>query len=156
MSEDIKITGKTLEKFPDVVKALAAVKKAYALTNARFGLLEKEKAEKIAALCDVVIANPPRELFTEIWQSDLTVLNAQFNRYAEKETGVCVSEVNLFQSIPDLSQTVESIVIYKRLGEALGGIAYMQKALAKKAIEFKDEIRLMRTHLQKGAVSTWW
>ena len=39
MSEDIKITGKILEKFPDVVKALSAVKKAYALTNARFGLL---------------------------------------------------------------------------------------------------------------------
>lgn len=155
MSEDTKITGKTLEKFPDVVKALAAVKKAYALTNARFGLLEKEKAEKIAALSDAVITNPPRELFTEIWQSDLTILNARFNRYAEKETGVCASEVNLFQSIPDLSQTVESIVIYKRLGEALEGIAYMQKALAKKAIEFKDEIRLMRTHLQESAVSTW-
>ena len=155
MSEDIKITGKTFEKFPDVVKALSAVKKAYALTNARFGLLEKEKAEKVAALCDAVIANPPKELFTEIWQSDLTMLNARFNQYAQKETGVSVSELNLFQSTPDISQTVESIVIYKRLGEALDGIAYMQKALAQKAIEFKDEIRLMRTHLQESAVSTW-
>ena len=155
MSEDIKITGKTLEKFPDVVKALSAVKKAYALTNARFGLLEKEKAEKVAALCDAVIANPPKELFTEIWQSDLTMLNARFNQYAQKETGVSVSDLNLFQSTPDISQTVESIVIYKRLGEALDGIAYMQKALAQKAIEFKDEIRLMRTHLQESAVSTW-
>ncbi len=155
MSEDIKITGKTLEKFPDVVKALAAVKKAYALTNARFGLLEKIKAEKIATLCDTVIAIPPRELFTEIWQNDLTVLNARFNRFTEKETGVCASAVNLFQSTPDISQTVESIVIYKRLGKALKDIAYMQKALAGKAIEFKDEIRLMRTHLQESAVSTW-
>ena len=48
VTEAIKITGKTLDKFPDVIEVFASVKKAYALTNAKFGFLPEKQANKKA------------------------------------------------------------------------------------------------------------
>ena len=57
-SEEVKITGKTLDKFPDVIEVFALVKKAYTLTNAKFGFLSEQQARAIAAECDSLAQNP--------------------------------------------------------------------------------------------------
>lgn len=154
VTEAIKITGKTLDKFPDVIEVFASVKKAYALTNAKFGFLSEQEAQAIAAECDV-LAHDPKSLKVELWQSDLTLLNTCFAQMVSEKTSVDVKKISLLQSIQDISQTVENIVIYRRLNQLIDDVAYMQKELTAKACEFKDEIRLMRTHLMESAVGTW-
>lgn len=154
ISEAIKITGKTLDKFPDVIEVFALVKKAYTLTNAKCGFLSEQEAHAIAAECDSLAQNP-ESLKVELWQSDLTLLNTRFSRMVSEKIAVDVKKINLLQSIQDISQTVESIVIYRRLNQLIDDVTYMQKELTAKAYEFKDEIRLMRTHLMESAVGTW-
>ena len=116
ISEAIKITGKTLDKFPDVIEVFALVKKAYTLTNAKFGFLSEQQARAIAAECDSLAQNP-ESLKVELWQSDLTLLNTRFSRMVSEKIAVDVKKINLLQSIQDISQTVESIVIYRRLNQ---------------------------------------
>ncbi|HIU83973.1 MAG TPA: hypothetical protein IAC66_01210 [Candidatus Aphodousia gallistercoris] len=154
VSEEVKITGKSLEKFPDVIKVFALVKKAYALTNAQFGFLPQELACSIAQQCDLLAQNPST-LKVELWQSDFTLLNTRFAAYVTEKTGIGADKINLLQSIQDISQTVESIVIYRRLSILIDDVAYLQKALTEKANEFSNEIRLMRTHVMESAVGTW-
>ena len=154
VTEAIKITGKTLDKFPDVIEAFAAVKKAYALTNAKFGFLSESEAQAIAVQCDCLSQNPS-SLKVELWQSDVTLLNACFAQLVSEKCSLDAEKVNRLQSVQDISQTVQNIVIYRRLNQLIDDVGYMQKQLTEKAHEFKDEIRLMRTHLMESAIGTW-
>lgn len=152
---NVAVTGKTLEKFPDIVPTLALIKKAFATTNEQFGFLSKTSKDAIVKACDDIIAHTPDALNIELWQSDFSLLNDSFNRYVSSHYDVSETDVNLLQSVADTSQTIESIVVYRRLQKTITDVGYLEQALRGKALEYKNEWRLTRTKLAEGAVGTW-
>jgi len=61
--ENFPITGVPLAHFPELVRALAMVKKAAALANRDLGALDTGLAAAIAAACDEIIAGRHHEHF---------------------------------------------------------------------------------------------
>lgn len=153
--ENEAITGMSLKKFPDVVEALALVKASFAAANAEWGLLEREKAEKIVRACAEIQEKAPPELFCEFWVEDLSVLDHKMNKWLACKTGIAEREAALAQTVPVLSQAVESVVIGRRLRKALEGTEILEQELRRKALEFSDKVRVSRTHMAEDALSTW-
>ena len=54
--ENFAITGIPISHYPRLVKSLAYIKKAAALTNQELGMLEPRLAEAIAHACDEILA----------------------------------------------------------------------------------------------------
>ena len=54
--ENFDISGEPISNFPFLIKALGYVKKATALANREFNILNAEKAEAICKACDELIA----------------------------------------------------------------------------------------------------
>src|SRR4029078_4952400 len=52
--ENFNISGVPISSYPDLVNALACVKKAAALANKDLGLLDKERAHAISDACDEI------------------------------------------------------------------------------------------------------
>ena len=64
------VTDHTFNELPEVIRALAEIKKACAITNAQIGALEPHKAEAIIQACDEVIAGQFADQFPiNIWRS---------------------------------------------------------------------------------------
>lgn len=59
------------------------------------------------------------------------------------------------QSSNDVYPACEAIVLYRMIGECLESIRYMEDALAAKALEFKDDVRLGRTCMQDAVPMTF-
>ena len=57
------MSGSTLDDFPDLIAAMAAIKKAAAETNQRIGALAADVAEAIARAADEVLAGKMRGQF---------------------------------------------------------------------------------------------
>jgi len=61
--ENFQITGTTIAQWPELINALAAVKQAAALANARLGLLSQKKCDAICAACEEIRAGKLHEHF---------------------------------------------------------------------------------------------
>lgn len=61
--ENFPITGIPISHYPELVVALAQVKRACAQTNADLGVLARDKAEAITAACDTIIAGDHHAAF---------------------------------------------------------------------------------------------
>src|SRR5438874_2120263 len=61
--ENFPITGTPISIYPDLVRALACIKHAAALTNHELGLLDKEKCDAIVKACEEVRAGRLHEQF---------------------------------------------------------------------------------------------
>src|SRR5262249_25653450 len=61
--ENFPITGVPVGHFPELVQALATVKKAAARANRKLGHLSREKAEAIERACDVIIGGRHHDQF---------------------------------------------------------------------------------------------
>ena len=60
-SENFRITGRTVQ--PELIKALAEVKKAAAITNMDLNLLDTEKGQAIVKACDEIIGGKLHDQF---------------------------------------------------------------------------------------------
>ncbi len=156
ISTNHPITGKTLGKFPDIVQAGLIIKLAQVQTNARFGFLSAQVAQKIEEL--IISAQkhlPPALCSLEMWSNDFSVLNTRINQWIAAEANVDISEVSLLDSNAAFSQTIESLVITARLKSAIDGNRELINALRSKAQEFENEIRLTRVHVCESTPGTW-
>ena len=61
--ENFPISGQTVGQWPELVRALAFVKKAAARANTELGVLDAEHAAAIARACDDLIAGELHEQF---------------------------------------------------------------------------------------------
>lgn len=55
-SNNYKVSDHTYNEYPEVIRAVAEIKKACAITNAQIGALNSKKAEMICQACDEVIS----------------------------------------------------------------------------------------------------
>ena len=96
MRTDYSITGKTLSKYPDIIKAAAQIKAAQAKTHADFGFVSRKDADFITKACNDIVRQPPQELLAlEMWSSDLRPLHARLAEHLSQTAGVSMTAVNL-------------------------------------------------------------
>src|SRR6058998_1260013 len=161
-------TRKAVENFPvsgepipvSVARWLGRIKAAAARVNADLGLLDADKAERIAAAADRVAAGELDDQFPiDVFQTGSgTSSNMNANEVIAALAGEDVhanDDVNMGQSSNDV---FPSAVHVAALGEittdllpALDGLA---AALERKAAEFDDVVKCGRTHLMDAVPVT--
>lgn len=147
------------QKMPiEIIKALAIIKKAAALTNIKLGVLSSEKCELICKVSDEILNDKLNEHFPlVIWQSGSgTQTNMNVNEVITNRAKVLSQkiilhpndDVNQSQSSNDVFPAAMHISSYKILMEqTIPNIELLINTLDKKSQEFKDIIKIGRTHL---------
>ena len=153
----------------EMIRALGILKKAAALVNQDLGKLPAEKAKLIVQACDEVIAGKLDEHFPlRVWQTGSgtqTNMNANeviSNRAIELAGGVLGSkqpihpndDVNMSQSSNDTFPTAMYIAGAEQLNKLIPVIQTVHDAIGAKAEEFKDVVKIGRTHLQDATPLT--
>jgi fumarate hydratase, class II len=158
------------DKMPrEMIRALGILKKAAAQVNHDLGKLPADKAKLIAQAADEVIAGKLDEHFPlRIWQTGSgtqTNMNANeviSNRAIEIAGGVMGSkkpihpndDVNMSQSSNDTFPTAMYIAAAEQVNKLIPEIQKVHDAIAAKAEEFKDVVKIGRTHLQDATPLT--
>lgn len=159
------------EFFPkEMIRAHAVVKKAAARVNSVISGLDKKLAETIENAADEVIAGKLDDHFPlVIWQSgsatqfNMNVNEVIANRAIEMLGGKMGTKspvhpndhVNMSQSTNDTIPTSMHIATVIALKEKLlPAVAYLRKGLETKSSEFKDIVKIGRTHLQDATPLT--
>ena len=155
---------------PELIRAFAILKKAAAMVNHDLGKLSAEKANLIVQAADEVIAGKLDDQFPlRIWQTgsgtqtNMNVNEVISNRAIELAGGVMGSkkpihpndDVNMSQSSNDTFPTAMHIAAAERVKCALiPAVASVRDAIREKAHEFRDIVKIGRTHLQDAVPLT--
>src|SRR5215831_1493739 len=153
-----------------LIRALALVKKAAALTNHDIGLLEERLATAIAAAADEVIEGRFDAHFPlVVWQTgsgtqtNMNLNEVIANRASELLGGTLGSKspvhpndhVNLGQSSNDAFPTAMHVAAAEEIAYRLNpALARLYQALKDKAEAFQDILKIGRTHLQDATPLT--
>ena len=155
---------------PELIRAFGILKKAAALVNQDLGKLPADKARLIAQAADEVISGKLDDQFPlRIWQTgsgtqtNMNVNEVISNRAIELAGGVMGSKnpihpndhVNMSQSSNDTFPAAMHIAAAERVQRALiPAIEHVRDAIAAKAGEFNDVVKIGRTHLQDAVPLT--
>ena len=154
----------------EVIEAFAYLKKAAAYTNAELGVLTAEKRDLIARVCDEILEGKLRDQFPlVIWQtgsgtqSNMNVNEVISNKahvnnggnLGEKSAVHPNDDVNKSQSSNDTYPTAMHIAAYKKVVEhTLPAVEKLRTTLHQKSAEFKDIVKIGRTHLMDATPLT--
>ncbi|WP_444911248.1 aspartate ammonia-lyase [Microbulbifer sp. PAAF003] len=167
--ENFQITGITLNHFPNLVKALAMVKKAAASANGQLGYLEPKLQDAIATACDEIIDGKLHDQFlVDMIQGGAgtsTNMNANeviANRAlellghnkAEYKKVHPNNHVNLSQSTNDVYPTSINLAILLSYSDLVQSMESLCVEFDKKAKEFASVIKMGRTQLQDAVPMT--
>ena len=155
---------------PELIRSFGLLKKACALVNQDLGKLPAEKAKLIAQAADEVIAGKLNGHFPlRIWQTgsgtqtNMNVNEVISNRAIEMAGGVMGSkkpihpndDVNMSQSSNDTFPAAMHIAAATETSRRLlPAVKRLRDALDAKAKEFKDIVKIGRTHLQDATPLT--
>ncbi|MEH6680032.1 MAG: class II fumarate hydratase [Sediminicola sp.] len=163
--------GPTASMPLDIIYGFAYLKKAAAHANHDLGVLSAEKRDYISAVCDEILSGKLDDQFPlVIWQtgsgtqSNMNVNEVVANR-AHEMAGKTIGEgektiqpnddVNKSQSSNDTFPTGMHIAAYKMIVEVtIPGVLQLRDTLHKKAGEFKDVVKIGRTHLMDATPLT--
>ncbi len=160
-SVNFNITG--LRLHPEMIRAIALIKKAAALTNADIGDLDARRAQAIAAACDEIISGRLRDQFIvdPIQGGAGTSMNMNANevianRAIELLGGIKGDysvvhpndHVNFGQSTNDVIPSAGKLALLRLIDRLIPQLVQLQDALLTKAEEFDDVIKMGRTQLQ--------
>ncbi len=155
----------------DIVYGFAYLKKSAAYANCELGVLAKEKRDLISQVCDEILEGKHDDQFPlVIWQtgsgtqSNMNVNEVVANR-AHEIAGKVIGEgektiqpnddVNKSQSSNDTFPTGMHIAAYKKIVEVtIPGVTQLRDSLNKKAKEFKNVVKIGRTHLMDATPLT--
>jgi aspartate ammonia-lyase len=167
--ENFPITGIPISHFPNLIKALAMVKKAAAIANFKLGLLTEEIHDAIARACDEIIEGALHKHFVvDVIQGGAgtsTNMNANeviANRAIELLGGPRGdyhrvhpnNHVNLSQSTNDAYPTALKVGLLLSLKELENAMLYLLRSFREKEREFEDVIKMGRTQLQDAVPMT--
>ncbi len=154
----------------EIIEAFAYLKKAAAFANAELGVLSIEKRDRIAEVCDEILAGKLHDQFPlVIWQtgsgtqSNMNV-NEVISNKAHVNSGRILGEkseihpnddVNKSQSSNDTFPTAMHIAAYKKVVEhTLPAVELLRNTLNEKAENFKHIVKIGRTHLMDATPLT--
>ncbi|MBK5193470.1 MAG: class II fumarate hydratase [Flavobacteriaceae bacterium] len=155
----------------EIIYGFAYLKKAAAFTNCELGVLPVEKRDYIAQVCDEILAGKLDDQFPlVIWQTGSGTqsnmnLNEVIANRAHQLAGKTIGEgektlqpnddVNKSQSSNDTFPTGMHIAAYKKIAEVtLPGVKKLRNTLKKKSVEFKDVVKIGRTHFMDATPLT--
>lgn len=155
----------------EIVYGFAYLKKSAAYSNCELGILPVEKRDLIAAVCDEILTGIHDDQFPlVIWQTGSGTqsnmnLNEVIANRAHQLVGKIVGEgektllpnddVNKSQSSNDTFPTGMHIAAYKKLVEVtIPGVKKLHNTLAQKANDFKEVVKIGRTHLMDATPLT--
>ena len=155
----------------EIVYGFAYLKKAAAFTNCELGALPVEKRDYIAQVCEEILAGKHDDQFPlVIWQTGSGTqsnmnLNEVIANRAHQLAGKVIGEgektlqpnddVNKSQSSNDTFPTGMHIAAYKKVSEiTLPGVVKLRNTLKKKSEEFKDVVKIGRTHFMDATPLT--
>lgn len=147
----------------EIIKAFGYVKKAAAIANFELGVLTSEKKEMVVDVCNEIIEGKLDDQFPlVIWQTgsgthtNMNVNEVIANRAHVRNGGALTDpvkilhpndDVNRSQSSNDTFPTAMHIAAYMIIeGKTLPGLKKLRDTLAFKAAEFKDIVKIGRTH----------
>ena len=165
---NFKIGG---ERFPrELIRALGIVKKAVAIVNGELGALPADKVELIVKAAEEVIDGKLDEHFPLVaWQtgsgtqSNMNANEVISNRAIEMAGGVLGSkkpihpndDVNKAQSTNDVFPTAIHVAAVEQIHNRLiPMLTKLRNAFGVKSIEFKNIIKIGRTHLMDATPLT--
>lgn len=155
----------------EIIYGFAYLKKAAAFTNCELGALPVEKRDLIAKVCDEILEGKHDDQFPlVIWQtgsgtqSNMNVNEVIANR-AHQIAGKTIGEgektlqpnddVNKSQSSNDTFPTGMHIAAYKKVVQVtIPGVKALRNTLKKKSEEFKDVVKIGRTHFMDATPLT--
>jgi fumarate hydratase class II len=153
----------------EMIRAFGILKKTCALVNQDLGKLPADKAKLIVQACDEVIEGKLDEHFPlRVWQTGSgtqTNMNANeviSNRAIELAGGILGSkkpihpndDVNMSQSSNDTFPTAMHIAAAEQMNKLIPRVREVKSAIDAKAEEFKDVVKIGRTHLQDATPLT--
>ena len=163
------ICGVRLNAYPNLVRALAMVKKACAFANRDSGVLDAERATAIAAACDELIAGKLHDYFVvDVIQDGAgtsTNMNANeviANRALEllgHEKGDYDrlhpnNHVNCSQSTNDVYPCALKLAMVLSSESLVAVVNDLIGAIERKALEFQNVVKMGRTQLQDAVPMT--
>lgn len=170
-TENFKIAA-DINKMPvEIIKAFAYLKKGAALVNAEAGVLEQNKADLIAKVCDEILEGKLADQFPlVVWQtgsgtqSNMNVNEVVANRghvitggqlTDEKKALHPNDDVNKSQSSNDTFPTAMHIAAYKILVDnTIPGLEQLKNTLHRKAEEYMRVVKIGRTHFMDATPLT--
>src|SRR6056300_109921 len=155
----------------EIIRAFGVLKKCAAMTNAELGVLSQEKCDLIGQVCDEIVEGKLDDQFPlVIWQtgsgtqSNMNVNEVIANRGHVLSGGKLTDEkkvlhpnddVNKSQSSNDTFPTAMSIAVYKQMVDfAIPGLQVLKNTFKKKARDFKDVVKIGRTHFMDATPLT--
>lgn len=167
--ENFPISGVSVRNFEHLIEGLAFVKKAAAMANHELGELDERKKQAICQACDDLLAGKLNEHFiVDMFQGGAgtsTNMNANeviANRGLEilgKAKGEYQflhpnDDVNRSQSTNDAYPTAIKLAVLLSLKDLLVAMEELRDALASKAGDFSDVLKMGRTENQDAVPMT--
>jgi len=167
--ENFPISGNSVAQMPELIRALAFVKKAAARANADLGVIDRKRAGAIILACDDLIAGKLHEQFVVdviqggagtstnmnanevIANLGLEHLGFEKGRYDVLHPN---DHVNASQSTNDVYPTALRLAASFGIGTLIGAMAELRGSFEKKAEEFKSVLKIGRTQLQDAVPMT--
>ena len=167
--ENFHITGVPLHRYPEIIYALAYVKKAAAMANYDCGILSVIQKDAIALACDELLAGKLHQQFSlDMLQGGAgtsTNMNANeviANRALELmghqkgDYQYCHpnNHVNASQSTNDAYPSALNLAVYQANRLLCQELSRLAEALADKGAEFQPVLKMGRTQLQDAVPMT--
>ena len=167
--ENFPITGTTIAIYPELLHALAAIKRAAAEANHALGLLDKTRMDAIVAACEEIRGGALADQFVVdviqggagtstnmnanevIANRALEILGHQRGEYEFLHPN---EHVNMSQSTNDVYPTALKLATHIGIVSLIEAMAVLRHAFEAKADEFKDVLKMGRTQLQDAVPMT--
>ena len=162
--ENFPISGTRISAMPDLVRALAYVKKAATRANADLGAIDRDRAAAIILACeDIVDGKLLDEFVVDVIQGGagtstnmnanevianraLEILGHQRGDYLHLHPN---EHVNMSQSTNDVYPTALKVATYMSIFRLVDAMGYLRAAFQRKAEEFGDILKIGRTQGQR-------
>jgi len=160
-AENFTITG--LKLHPELIKSIAQIKKACAITNSETAILDRKRANAIIAACDEIIEGKLHDQFivdpiqggagTSVnMNANEVIANRAIEILGGKKGDYSIvnpnDHVNCGQSTNDVYPSCGKITAKRLLAQAEAELNRLYEALNEKAKEFDTVIKMGRTQLQ--------
>lgn len=167
--ENFPITGTPISIYPELIKALAAIKQAAALANHELGLLDKLRCDAIVNACKEIADGAFHQQFVvDVIQGGAgTSTNMNANEVIANRALELLGHgkgeyqhlhpnehVNIGQSTNDVYPSALKVATWFGIGGLVDAMAVLRKAFEAKADEFAHIIKMGRTQLQDAVPMT--
>ncbi|KMY48911.1 aspartate ammonia-lyase [Peribacillus loiseleuriae] len=166
--QNFSISGRTVELYPHLIRSMAFIKKAAAMSNHSVGVLEQEKKNVICQAADEIIDGKMTNQFpVDIYQGgggvsiNMNVNEVIANRANELLTGQkgydCIhpnEHVNMSQSTNDVLPSAMKMACFFYIEDLLISLNKIEFSLADKVDGFSSIVKIARTCLQDAVPIT--